>query len=298
MAPLNAHSLSTSIDGDTTASVSNDRSPPRDDSNLLYPLHLRPVSPLLLSGQFTGPAFTGDTSQPEPSSRRSVARGPYYPLQVPLSDNSLLASVQLFRRLNGTFRLQRLLHHPMMRLNVVFTTDNLFQPSKGRSNIGYSPYQLQPQRLPGAKEILEQTSIVECRPKDDVRYASFEVREKQAFVLLEDGTWEVHIPVHRSIDQGVGAAELNTSVEHWQKQVTLRLDRCSLQGYLKGETRHIAFNSVDGGGHSARDGRKDCMRITWTVTERSTELFEIRHWVVDEDGEQESGCVDELRWVS
>ena len=297
MAPLNAPSLSASVNGDMTPSILYDQSSSDEASNALYPLHLRPVSPSLLVGHSMETLTTGDTF--DSSYTPNGVRGPHHPPPVPLSENPLLASMQLFRRLNGTFRLRRLLHHPVVRFDIVFMNDSLFQPSKGRSTIGYSPYQLVPQAVSGAREILEQNTVVECRPKDHARYANLEVRERKAFVLQENSSWEVHIPVERSVHQGIDAADLNGSMEHWHKQVTLVLDQYSLQGYLKGESRQVVFNSVnDSGGLSASEGGRDCMRITWTVTDKPTELFEIRHWLVGLVGEEESGCVDELWRVS
>ena len=161
-------------------------------------------------------------------------------------------------------------------------------PSKGRSNIGYSPY---PARfLVDAQQAFEQTSVIEYQPSDSIQFPRFEVRERSLLVLNDDGTWDVWLPGH-SPEFSHAATGLHAPPNEWQQRVSLCLDTGTLQKYLNGDTTYLLFGTV------YEDGRNDRMRIGWSVTPQ-TEIFEIRHWKVDGEGKTVSESMDELYWLS
>ena len=277
-------------------SASNDSEPsnffgmpsPPEDSDTLFPLNLRPVSPLTLPPRSAFVEAYGAPTSSDPLQSHEMDHGPHFPPTVPLSSDPLLASTQLFRRINGTFRLRRVLHHAIKHSNVTFESGDLLKPSKGRSNIGHSPYPAS--FLVDTQQAFEQTSVIEYQPSDRIHFAGFEVREQTLLVLNNDGTWDVWLQRH-SPELARAATGLHAPPNEWQQRVSLRLDAETLQKYLNGDTTYLWFSTVH------EDGRKDRMRIGWSVTPQ-TEIFEIRHWKVDSEGKTVSESMDELYWLS
>ena len=260
---------------------------PAGASDLLYPLHLPSVARAPLPSPGIGAAMERSTSSRSPMPPGAALAQPRSTRSVPLSADPAIASAELFRRLNGTFRLRRRLHHPIVHDDVTFTEKDLLYPSDGRSTIGHGPYT--PQVSRSVQEVFEQTSVIEYKPLDGFTYADFEITDRKAFTLMKNGLWEVWHPTHPMIG---GDGPPKTA---WDKAVRLQIDEDTLKRYRRGETHYVWLRTVHGDGELKGSG--DRMRIAWAVTPH-TEMFEIRHWTTTARGKNMTESMDELYRVS